>query len=358
MGEISLISRKFNDCISLDIPLFRVIIENVSGYKMGGAKLNIYDVAREAGVSIATVSRVLNEKGNVSDKSMQKVNDALKKLNYSPSLLARALTVKSTHTVGVLTIDIRDPYYAGIAYTIEQEFYRRGYNMMLCNTGGDEDKKIEYLNALAQKQADGVIIVGSSFGGGKADDFLKEYARKIPVVYINGYGEMEDVYFVICDDRRGIELMCEHLLSQGKKRLHYIQDDTTFSAFQKRQGFLNALKRHGMEAGEDSITVTEMGIHSGYEAAGRIFQHPCDAVVCGEDITAAGVLNYINEHSIPAVVTGFNNSYLCEALSPPLSSVDNRVCEVAQNAVKVLDALLSGEEAAAKTIITPRLVLR
>lgn len=320
--------------------------------------MNIYDVAREAGVSIATVSRVLNEKGNVSDKSLQKVNEALQKLNYSPSLLARALTVKSTHTVGVLTIDIRDPYYAGIAYTIEQEFYKRGYNMMLCNTGGDENKKIEYLNALAQKQADGVIIVGSSFGGGKADDFLKEYAKKMPVVYINGYGEMKGVHFVICDDRRGIELMCEHLLLQGKKRLHYIQDDTTFSAFQKRQGFIQALKKYGITVGEDSITVTEMGITAGYHAAATIFKEPCDAVVCGEDITAAGVLKYINEYSVKAVVTGFNNSYLCEALSPPLSSVDNRVCEVAQNAVEVLDTILSGGEAANKTLITPRLVLR
>ncbi len=320
--------------------------------------MNIYDVAREAGVSIATVSRVINEKGNVSSKSMQKVNDALKKLNYSPSLLARALTVKSTHTVGVLTIDIRDPYYAAIAYTIEQEFYKRGYNMMLCNTGGSEEKKIEYLNALAQKQADGVIIVGSSFGGGRADDFLKEYAQKIPVVYINGYSEIKDVHFVICDDRRGIELMCEHLLKQGKKHLHYIQDDITFSAYQKRQGFVDALKRHGFPDGNKSITETGAGVNAGYEAAKKIFQTPCDAVVCGEDLTAAGVLKYINEFSIPAVVTGFNNSYLCEALMPPLSSVDNRVGEVACSAVEVLDAILSGKTAAEKTLITPRLVLR
>ena len=123
--------------------------------------MNIYDIAREAGVSIATVSRVLNHKDTVRADTRAKVEKVLKRCNYAPSAIAQGMVSKSLHTVAVLTVDIRDSHYARTAYTIEREFGRRGYEVILCNTGGDRAETLRTLQAVAQKQVDGLILVGS-----------------------------------------------------------------------------------------------------------------------------------------------------------------------------------------------------
>ncbi len=107
--------------------------------------MNIYDIAREAGVSIATVSRVLNHKDIVRADTRAKVEKVLKRCNYAPSAIAQGMVSKSLHTVAVLTVDIRDSHYARTAYTIEREFGRRGYEVILCNTGGDRAETLRTL---------------------------------------------------------------------------------------------------------------------------------------------------------------------------------------------------------------------
>ena len=114
--------------------------------------MNIYDVAKEAGVSIATISRVLNDPSLVSEKTRKKVEEVLLKHNYTPNAIARGLVVKSMKTIGMLTIDIRDVYYANVAYTMEHELSKNGYNVILCNTGGDVEEKAKYIKILAEKR--------------------------------------------------------------------------------------------------------------------------------------------------------------------------------------------------------------
>ena len=127
--------------------------------------MNIYDIAREAGVSIATVSRVLNHKDIVRADTRAKVEKVLKRCNYAPSAIAQGMVSKSLHTVAVLTVDIRDSHYARTAYTIEREFGRRGYEVILCNTGGDRVETLRTLQAVAQKQVDGLILLGAYLYG-------------------------------------------------------------------------------------------------------------------------------------------------------------------------------------------------
>ena len=125
--------------------------------------MNIYDIAKEAGVSIATVSRVLNNKGTVSGATRAKVEAVLSRSGYTPSAIARGMVSKSMRTVAVLTVDIRVPHYAQQAYTIEQAFSHRGYEVILCNTGGGKEATVRYLRAVTEKQVDGIILVGSVF---------------------------------------------------------------------------------------------------------------------------------------------------------------------------------------------------
>ena len=144
--------------------------------------MNIYDIAREAGVSIATVSRVLNHKDTVRADTRAKVEKVLKRCSYAPSAIAQGMVSKSLHTVAVLTVDIRDSHYARTAYTIEREFGRRGYEVILCNTGGDRAETLRTLQAVAQKQVDGLILVGSIFNticqGGRDGEPSAQNARR------------------------------------------------------------------------------------------------------------------------------------------------------------------------------------
>ena len=125
--------------------------------------MNIYEIAKRAGVSIATVSRVINNSPNVRKETREKVEAAIEEANYTVNDIARSLAAKTTHTIGVMTIDVRDSYYANAIYTIEQEFRTYGYNVILCNTGQELRKKKKYLKILLEKQVDGIILVGSVF---------------------------------------------------------------------------------------------------------------------------------------------------------------------------------------------------
>ena len=134
--------------------------------------MNIYDIAREAGVSITTVSRVLNGKDNVSPATRQKVEAVLALHSYVPSAIARGLVAKSMKTVAVLTVDVRVPHYARTAYAIEHECSRRGYNVLMCNTGEAKEAGMHYLEAVIEKQVDGVILVGSAHSALNTDCLL------------------------------------------------------------------------------------------------------------------------------------------------------------------------------------------
>ena len=125
--------------------------------------MNIYDIAREAGVSIATVSRVLNHKDTVRADTRAKVEKVLKRCNYAPSAIAQGMVSKSLHTVAVLTVDIRDSHYARTAYTIEREFGRRGYEVILCNTGGDRAETLRTLQSEVAQAYQQMLGYGKEF---------------------------------------------------------------------------------------------------------------------------------------------------------------------------------------------------
>ena len=173
--------------------------------------MNIYDIAKEAGVSIATVSRVLNNKGTVSAATRARVEAILKQNNYTPSAIARGMVSKSMRTVAVLTVDIRVPHYARTAYTIEREFSRRGYEVILCNTGGDRAETLRYLQAVNQKQVDGIVLVGSVFDTICQGAEMEKLLSGVPVVLANGKLDLPNAYSVT--DRKSTRLNSSHPLS-------------------------------------------------------------------------------------------------------------------------------------------------
>lgn len=326
--------------------------------------MNIYDIAEEAGVSIATISRVINGKAVVSQKTKDKVETVLKKYNYTPSDIARGLVVNSMRIVGVMTIDIRDLYYANVAYTVEQELTKLGFTGILCNTGENHNEKIKYFKTLEQKKVDGIILVGSVFKDKALEIYIKKIAEKIPVVMINGFIESKNVYSIICDDGAGVCDAVEFLIKSGRKSLIYFQDTTTFSAVSKLNAFKKTMENNNFELNENNIIKVEMGLDGGLKGIRQVLERGIrfDAVVCGDDITAVGVVKGLKDAKIKIpediAVVGFNNSLLSRCCEPELTSIDGNMEEMGRLAVEIFDNVINGEKIQSQKVIKPELILR
>ncbi len=323
--------------------------------------MNIYDIAREAGVSIATVSRVINNKGTVSENTRAKVEAILKKSGYTPSAIARGMVSKSLKTVAVLTIDIRVPHYAQQAYTIEQEFSRRGYEVILCNTGGGVEATIRYLRAVMEKQVDGIILVGSIFASIGRDQQVEALLRNAPVVLSNGKLDLPNASSVCLDDEAGASLAVEHMIAKGKKNLWYVRDLPTAGASAKQAGFLKACARYADQVC-GRVTETEFSVEGGKRAVRDLLSggYEFDGIICGEDETAVGVVKGLLSAglSIPqdVFVSGYNNSTYASMCDPRLTSIDNKPEQVAHMCVQLLERMMAGEPGGTIQIFTPELV--
>ena len=167
--------------------------------------MNIYDIAKESGVSISTVSRVLNNYPNVTKTTRDRVVAVLKKHNYVPSSVAKSLVNKATHAIGVIVLDVRHLHYANIAFTIEQKLSSYGYTAILCNTGYDRTKMDDYVRVLAEKQVDGVIMVGSVMTCDETAISIDRYLKNTPIVMHNTTLHGENIYNISTEEAHGID---------------------------------------------------------------------------------------------------------------------------------------------------------
>lgn len=322
--------------------------------------MNIYDIAKEAGVSIATVSRVLNNKGTVSEATRAKVEEILARSGYTPSAIARGMVSKSMRTVAVLTVDIRVPHYAQQAYTIEQAFSQRGYEVILCNTGGGKEATVHYLRAVTEKQVDGIILVGSIFNTLGREPEVEALLRQAPVVLSNGRLDIPNASSVLLDDEGGAALAVDHVVALGKRNLWYMLDLNTASALAKRDGFLKACEKYGDQI-RGRVLETEFSIEGGKRAAKELLRscRSFDAIICGEDETAVGVVKGLLGAGmrIPrdVAVTGYNNSVFAAMCEPRLTSIDNRPEQVALMCVQLLERMMDGEPGGVVEIFQPEL---
>jgi LacI family transcriptional regulator len=339
-------------------------IINVNAYIHGGGQMNIYEVAKKAGVSIATVSRVINNSTSVRPETRERVEAALKELNYRPNAIARSLVVNSTQTIGVLASDVRDSYYANAIYILEQEFRRLGYHVILCNTGGELEKRKRYMGLLLEKKVDGIVLVGSVFKEKTDNKHIISTAETVPVVMLNGFLEGENIYSILCDDQAATARIVENLAQRGHKNIVYIYDVDSFSGLAKLEGFRSGMKAAQLEVKPHSILRTESGIAGGKMALKMLIDSnvPYTAIVTSEDVLAAGVLKGLTYRGVKVpedvVVFGYNNSIICQCTTPELSTVDNKVGQLARKAADTLFKVLNGEKIAPLKTVVPELIYR
>ena len=326
--------------------------------------MNIYDIAAEAKTSISTVSRVLNNKGNVNPEIRQRVEEVLKKYDYKPSAIARGMVSKTMKSIAILTVDVRVTHYARMVYVIAQIFSNEGYNVTVCNTGGSISECGRYFEILSEKQVDGIVLIGSVFNELIHYPEMTARIKGIPVVVANGQVKQPDFYSVMVDDMKGIRSVVDYLYEKGHRDLLYLYDLETESSRAKCQGFLEAMKLHDIAGAEKNVVHCRYGLEGGLEAAEEICQLgiPFTGIVCGEDITAIGVMKGLKKKGfrVPEdiAVTGCNNSpdsLICE---PELTTLDNKPELLGDMCAQLLKDVLEGRKALSNVAIQPELLIR
>ncbi len=302
----------------------------------------ISDIAREAGVCIATVSRVLNSSATVSKETREKVELAMKKFNYTPSEIARGLKNKSLKTIAIVVKKLTMNHHMRIAEEINRRFSELGYDVVMFETGYERDENISsFLKRMFNKNIDGIVFIGSSFQVLTNFEELTELFNKIPVVIANGW--IEGTYGLLVDEENGTKSMVEYLKKRGRKKIVFFKCNDTESTQKKIKGF-----RESIENSEVMEIVNTMdGVKYALEVLKPV-ENGFDAIMCEEDNLAIKVISTLQRSGIAVpgdiAVTGFNDSEYASLSYPAITSVDNKAIEQGQFCASLLERILSGKE--------------
>ncbi|MBD2869317.1 LacI family DNA-binding transcriptional regulator [Paenibacillus arenilitoris] len=302
-------------------------------------KATIYDVAREAGVSIATVSKVINSKGKISEERRREIFAIMERLQYQPSVIASALTGKHTYTLGLLIPDIANPFFGEVARAVEDRGHQLGYSVIICSTDNKDERIEQYLSVLKQKRVDGIMI-GTGMGNA---DTLRELRGAMPVVAIGRELPAVPVHAVVADDRQGGRSAAEHLLLLGHRRMAVLSEGMAVSSSRDRlHGFRQKLEEEGVPLPERHVRPCKHRIeHAKREAAVMLegSDRPT-AIFCCNDLLAVGALQAAKEAGIKVPgelsVVSFDNTVLASVTDPPLTSVAQPMERIGAAAVDLL----------------------
>ena len=319
--------------------------------------VTIYDVAREAGVSLATVSRVINNSPYVKESTRRRVQETMERLGYEPNLVASALMTKRTRLLALLVPDISNPFFAEVAWGVEDAAAAQNYNCVICNVGDDTRKQAGYVSVLRRKGIDGIIFATAAhddrlvLGLSKGRYPITLMARDVPSAEVNR---------VLTDDQKGAFLAAEHLLRLGHRRLAMISEPARIhSSAERQRGFAAALKQAGL-----TPTVVEADgsdIQAGLRASQALLaMHPRPtAVFCANDMLAIGVLQAAAAAGVRVPselsVVGFDGTPLAQIASPPLTTVVQPMREMGRVAVQLLIESLQNGGTPRRVVLDPHL---
>lgn len=326
--------------------------------------MNIYQIAAKAGVSTATVSRVLNKSSKVSEKTREKIHKLMEEENYLPSAYARGLSGTPAKTIGILTIDIRDQYFASVIHSLEQELSLHQYNVVLCNTGGELDDQRNYISLLLQKKVEALILVGSVFKNPQLKGVIRQVSEKIPLIIANEKVVGENIYSIICDEGKGIADAVRDLYSRGHRDFIYIKAGDTYSAGRKLKGFLDAVGESKVPDCTDKILEIGTSLEEAVNIVDAILEREPrpTAIICGEDLTALGIMQQLSSRGFSTPedfsVTGFNNSVYSRCSTPLMTSIDSKSSAMGLAAAHLVLDVLAARSVPAVSIIYPELIHR
>jgi DNA-binding LacI/PurR family transcriptional regulator len=326
-------------------------------------KVTINDVAREAEVSIATVSKVINNKGKISDKTRKKVIQVIKNLHYQPNLVASALKGKGTFTIALLIPHVDNPVYAQYLKYIEERGQELGFSVVMCSTDNNPDKEAKHITLLKQKNVDGFIIASKFRNETVLNELVKE---KTPVAFI-AYERLEfPIDSVTVNDYLGGYQATEYLISLGHRKIGVITEEA-MSCKERVRGYRQALMDNGINF-DESLVLMCGGTGTFEEAelqAGKLLNHkqrPTAIFGCN-DILAVGAMLAARACGVmipdELSLIGFDDTVMCKIVNPQLSSISMPVKEVGRRVTDLLiEKIEKGERAKQSILLSPELVIR
>jgi len=324
--------------------------------------MDIAAVARKAGVSTATVSRVLNNSTNVRESTAQKVRSAIAELNYRPNSYARSLRSGRSNLFGIIVSDIRNPFFPDLIEHFESLATQHGIDVTIANTGYSEQRLVSAISRLVERGVDGLAIFTSEVSSG-ALDLLRSVG--VPIVLLNQPSLVPTFRTVSVDYIHGFREAIEHLRMLGHHKIGFVAGPKTLSsAERRRKAFLAAVKSCRLAFKEEWIFEGDHRLTGGRYAAERLFsmRNPPTAIVCSNDMTAIGFLESASRlgHKIPEEISliGFDDLFVCEVIFPALTTLHLSRKEIATHAFYSLQTSRNSTQEHQPAVISPYLVLR
>lgn len=309
---------------------------------------SIKDVAREAGVSIATVSRVLNDVDVVNEDTKKKVLEAIKKLGYRPNIVARSLKTQRSRTIGIIIPDISNQFYPEIVRGAEDVANIYNYNIMLCNTDLDPEKEMEYLRVLKEKMVDGVIYMSNSL---EPEIIELTKSLELPIVLVETTDYENTFPSVTIDNVKAAYDSTSYLINKGNKKIAYIgtYQDAVNAAAYRFTGYKEALRKQEIDFDETICRFGGLKAKDGYNGIKEIFENcKVDAVFCASDEIAMGAINALRDLDIKVPqevdVIGFDDIYSASIFYPKLTTISQPTYDMGSVGMRMLIKIINGAE--------------
>lgn len=305
------------------------------------------DVAEKAGVSISTVSLVLNERPGVKKETRRKVLEIARRCHYIPNHIARSLVTRKTSTVGIIVPDISEVFYGTLVKIMQDAMDRHGYSMMLCNAENNQHKERHYISFLVEKGTDGIIMVPCS---GANADLIR--AVTLPVVFVDRRIPGLNKSYVGIDNRKAAREATEHLIRLGHRRIACLGGPPDASINEERvAGYREALEAHGIPVDPGRILPTDLTVQGGYDTTRRLLalESVPTAIFTSGDTCAIGVFEALAERNIlvpeEMAIVGFDDMKFAPFLRVPLTSVHQPLDQIGTTAVDLLLKVLRKDSA-------------
>jgi LacI family transcriptional regulator len=321
------------------------------------------DVAREAGVSLMTVSRAINGKDGLSKATRDRILAIVDRLGYRPSIIARSLVTDRTGTIGLVVIDNSNPFFSEVARGVEQEAYAQGYNVFLCNTEEDIEREQAVLRSLEEKRVDGVILCSPRSDEKVLQAALEQHAA---VVLINRRLADMRLGTVLVNDEQGGRICTEHLLSRGHRAIGFLSGPSrSYSGQARARGYRAALEVAGVAPCLELTRPCLPVVESGREATLALLaaQPQITALFCYNDLSAVGALQACVSlgRRVPddLAIVGFDDIPLARLVTPPLTTCHVPLHDLGKQAMQSLLDHINGCGANCDDIvIEPKLIIR
>lgn len=320
---------------------------------------NIKDVAEKSGVTVTTVSRVLNNRGYISDKTRQKVYEAMEELNYQPNEIARALLKRKSNLLGLIVPNVSHPFFAELSSYIEYYAYENGYKILLCNACQDSKKEKDYIDMLKRNQVDGIIM------GSHTLETSVYLDLKLPIVAIDRFLS-QDIPYITSDNYNGGAIATKLLIDKGCSKLAHISGPLRLNtpANKRYESFVDVAKSNNIPY---TVVETKLNNFNKQEYEKLIYalfkEHPdIDGVFASSDLIAACIVEVSSAlgKKIPdnLKVVGYDDTFIASLITPSLTTIRQPIEKIGELTVKTIVNQINGTEVAVENILPIELIER